>query len=284
MPRILEVKTVQSCAFRVLVESLKEILTDVNIEFRRKDDNIDNDSTDETKKTDESKKSKGGMKIMAMNAKKTVLIHLKLDANNFDTFMCDKPKIVVGVNMFNLFKLIKTINNADILTLFIDSEDISKLGVKIENAEKKTVTTYRLKLMDLDETQLDVPPTTFDAQITMPSGDFHKLCRDMHNISELIEIQNVGKSVILKGDGDIADQETVLGETINGLKVDRDDNNPNIVQGKYELKHLVMFTKCTSLCTTIDLFMKNDYPLVIRYTVASLGNIILCLAPFMDDV
>lgn len=257
--RVLEVKTVQSTAFRVLVESLKEILTDVPIEFRRMEEDEGSESS--------GKKSKGGMRIMAMNSKKTVLIHLKLDAANFDVFICKKPKITIGVNMLNLFKLIKTINNSDILTLFMDSEDMSRLGIQVENAEKKNKTIYKLKLMDLDNDKLEVPPTEFDAVISMPSTDFHKLCRDMHGITELIEIQCVDKKVILRGDGDIADQETKLGETINGLSVKRTDDNNNIVQGKYELKHLVMFTKCTSLCTIINIYMKNDYPLVIHYSV-----------------
>ena len=51
---ILEVKTVQSSAFRVLIEALKEILTDANFEF---------DST--------------GIKVMAMDSSHTVLVHLK---------------------------------------------------------------------------------------------------------------------------------------------------------------------------------------------------------------
>ena len=33
MVRILDVKTVQSSAFRILIEALKEILTDANMEF-----------------------------------------------------------------------------------------------------------------------------------------------------------------------------------------------------------------------------------------------------------
>ena len=37
MEKILEIKTVQSAAFRVLTEALKEILTDANFEF----DNLD---------------------------------------------------------------------------------------------------------------------------------------------------------------------------------------------------------------------------------------------------
>ena len=201
MTRILVVKTIQSGAFKVLAESLKELLDDVNIEFR------------EHKKGDS--KSKGGIRIMAMNNKKTVLIHLKLNAKNFEEFICLRPKITIGVNMLHFFKLIKTMDTSSVLTLFIDSDDTSKLGIKIENAEKKQITIYKLGLMDLDNEQLEVPPTSFDAVITMPSTDFHKLCRDMNHISEFIEIQNAGKSVILKGTGDIAEQETILGETIN---------------------------------------------------------------------
>ena len=52
-----------------------------------------------------------------------------------------------------------------------------------------------------------------------------------------------------------------------------------IVQGIYELKHLVLFGKCTSLCNDIEIYMKNDYPLVIKYTVATLGRLLLCLTP-----
>ncbi len=64
---ILEIKTVQSAAFRVLTEALKEILTDANFEF------------------DES-----GIKIMAMDSSHTVLVHLKLSAENFESYHCQK--------------------------------------------------------------------------------------------------------------------------------------------------------------------------------------------------
>jgi len=33
------------------------------------------------------------------------------------------------------------------------------------------------------------------------------------------------------------------------------------------------------MCNQIQLYIKNDYPLIIQYSVASLGFIKLCLAP-----
>jgi len=63
-----------------------------------------------------------------------------------------------------------------------------------------------------------------------------------------------------------------------GVKVQKLGSPTEIVQGVFELKYLTMFTKCTNLCPSIELYLKNDYPLVLRYMVANLGEIRLVLA------
>jgi proliferating cell nuclear antigen len=64
-----------------------------------------------------------------------------------------------------------------------------------------------------------------------------------------------------------------------GMSFVKNNNKDDIIQGLFALKHLVLFTKCTNLCNNVELYLKNDYPLIIRYSVASLGEIKLCLAP-----
>ena len=44
--------------------------------------------------------------------------------------------------------------------------------------------------MDLLEENIHCPPAEFQSVITMPSTDFQKICRDMHNLSDNIEIQS----------------------------------------------------------------------------------------------
>ena len=255
---VLEVKTVQAAAFRILTEALKEILTDANFVF------------DET-----------GLKVMAMDSSHTVLVHLKLTANNFEYYHCENKKIL-GINMINFFKLIKTMGNSDTLTLYIDNDDESTLGIKIENSEKNSITKYKLNLMDLHEDNISIPPAVFDSVITMPSVDFQKICRDMHNLSDNIEIRSLENQIIFSCKGHFASQETIIGETNSGLSFVKNQNPEEIVQGIFALKHLVLFSKCTNLCSSIELYLKNDYPLIIKYAVASLGEIKLCLAPKCD--
>ena len=256
---ILEVKTVQSGAFRILVEALKEILTDANLEF------------DQT-----------GLKIMAMDSSHTVLVHLKLHSDNFEHYSITKDRVVLGVNMINFFKLIKTMGNSDTLSLFVKEGKESKLGILLENVEKNIKTQYELNLMDIDEEMMSIPPAAFESVITMPSVDFQKICRDMHNLAEDIEIQSVGSELQFRCKGEFASQETVLGETNSGMSYVKNTNPEEIIQGLFALKHLVLFSKCTNLCPSIELYLKNDYPLIIKYLVASLGEIKLCLAPKID--
>ena len=67
------------------------------------------------------------------------------------------------------------------------------------------------------------------------------------------------------------------------MKFKQNLDDTYIVQGMFSLKYLVLFTKCTNLCNQIQLYIKNDYPLIIKYAIASLGMIKLCLAPNTND-
>jgi len=53
----------------------------------------------------------------------------------------------------------------------------------------------------------------------------------------------------------------------------------NIIQGEFSLQNLGYFIKCTNLCSNIEMYLENGLPLVVKYNVASLGEIKLCLAP-----
>ena len=162
----------------------------------------------------------------------------------------------------------------------MSEDNINTLGIRIENPDSENlITNYKLNLLDLNEDTIKIPPTTFESVITMPSTDFQKICRDMFALADILEIKSIDQQLIFSCKGDFASQETILGETNNGLKFVQNDKPSDIIQGMFSLKNLVLFTKCTNLCNTIKMYIKNDYPLIIEYSVASVANIKLCLAP-----
>lgn len=253
---IFELVTVQTQPFRNLFESLKEILPDTNMIL------------DET-----------GLKISAINSKKSMFVHLKLDAKKFDKYYC-KNKCIVGLSLVNLFKLIKTSTNNDTLTLYIDDHNTNLLCVKIQNNDKNKTTEYELNLMDLNEETIAVPPADFESIIIMPSVDFYKICRDMNGISDKIEIKSVGNQLIFSSCGDAIKQKTIFGQGAEGINFEKSpDSDDLIIQGYYDLKELTIFTKCSSLCNNISICMKNNYPIILIFAVGNLGELKLALAP-----
>ena len=258
---LLDIKTVQASTIKLVIDAMKEILMDVNLEF------------DET-----------GMKIIALDNTHIVLIHLKLEADKFEKYYCER-KLYVGINMLKFHMLIKTITNSDILSLFILKNDPNVLGITIENSERNVKTTYRLSMLDIDVVNVEIPPQDFNTTITMPSAYLQKIIRDMHNLAEYIEIKNINEKLILSCQGEFCCQETILGteksQNINMIK--NGDNSQEIIQGVFSLKYLSIFTKCTNLCSTVEIYLKNSYPIILQYGIASMGSVKLCLAQKSED-
>jgi len=71
---------------------LKDILNDVNVYF-----------------------SSSGLRILTLDTAKVALVDMFLPAENFEHFQSET--IVVGINVTNMFKLLKFISNNDTLTM-----------------------------------------------------------------------------------------------------------------------------------------------------------------------
>jgi proliferating cell nuclear antigen len=258
---VLTIKTVQIAPFRTLMIALKDILLETNISFQP-----------------------DGIRIINMDKSHTILVHLYLAASNFEFYECKKDKIIIGVNMFHLFKLINSIDNDDTLTIYIENNDyfdgiVSHLALKFENGDIKQCKTQKLKLIEPEQDELEVPDVKFSSIINLPSADFQKIIRDLSCISDKLEIKSVGNELIFKCQGQFASAEIHRAEADESMKFILKQDSSKVIQGEFSLKNLGYFIKCTNLCPQIEVYLENDLPLVVKYNVASLGEIKLGLVP-----
>jgi proliferating cell nuclear antigen len=256
---VLTIKTVQIAPFRTLMTALKDILLETNITFQP-----------------------DGIRIINMDKSHTILTHLHLAAQNFEFYECKKEKIIIGVNMFHLFKLINSIDNDDTLTIYIENGDyldgvVSHLALKFENGEIKQCKTQKLRLIEPESEELEYPDVKFSSIINLPSTDFQKIIRDLSCISDKLEIKSVGNELIFKCSGQFASAEIHRAEADGSMEFVLKQDPNKIIQGEFSLKNLSYFIKCTNLCSQIELYLENDLPLIVKYNVASLGEIKLCL-------
>lgn len=258
---LLLVRTVQCSAFKNLLETLKDILTDCNFIF-------DN----------------SGIKCLTMDVTHCVIVSLKLNSHNFETFQC-KQRLTIGLNLTNMFRLIKSVGSSDTLTIQVKQSDPTRLIIISKNTDKDHCTTYKLNMLDIDEMRLDIPDTNFESVLTMPSADFQRICRDMATLSDSMVIKSVSKKLILNAVGDFAEQQTEIGERDHGMCFqNKSDYQDEVIEyGKFNLKFLSQFSKASVLCGTVDIYLTPRYPLILSYSVASLGRLLFVLASDVES-
>jgi proliferating cell nuclear antigen len=258
---VLTIKTVQIAPFKTLVTALKDILLETNVSFKE-----------------------DGIRIINMDKSHTVLVYLNLEACKFEHYECKKEKIIIGLNMVHFFKVICSSDSDETLSIYIENSDyvdgiVSNLTFKFENGDIKQCRKLKLKLIEPEPEELEYPDVKFSSIINLPSSDFQKIIRDLSCISDKLEIKSVGDELIFKCVGGFATAEITRAEADGSMKFIEKQDSSKINQGEFSLKNLGYFIKCTNLCPQIEVYLENDLPLVVKYNVASLGHIQLCLAP-----
>jgi proliferating cell nuclear antigen len=91
-----------------------------------------------------------------------------LAADNFEEYQCDQEEIIAGINISNTFKLLKTITNNDVLKLKLIQRSIWILKSRVN---QKRQTKFQLKLLDINESRIEVPEVDDD------HCDYPPICR-----------------------------------------------------------------------------------------------------------
>jgi len=88
-----EAKLTEGNLLKKIVEAIKDIVTDVNIDV-----------------------NPSGISLQAMDSSHVALVSLYLSMEGFETYRCDTPS-VLGVNVTNLAKVMKLADSEDTITL-----------------------------------------------------------------------------------------------------------------------------------------------------------------------
>lgn len=260
---VLTIQSLQIHPIRNLLTAIKDILTDVTMTF-----------------------TKEGIKIINFDSKNhTILVDVVLHAERFEKFVCIPDKIIICANTQQLFKLISTMTNDDILTIYIDKADyhdgiVSELGLQYDNREIKQCYSHKLRLIEVETEELVMPEMEYSTIINLTSNYFHKVIRDMNGISDRIEIKSVGNDLIFSCVGPYASCQIIRSENDDDTMsfIGKPDAS-KVIQGEYSMKSLTNFIKCSSLCPYLEIYLENNRPLIVDYKVATLGSIRLCLGP-----
>lgn len=301
--KILYIETPHTSAFKQAIEKISGVLSECSIVFIKPTPSV-NDHNDHYEEIDDTKedgdddepydnrnsnesdsnssKKQSGIRILTLTPDKNIMINLKLDAANFDEFKCEEPTITIGVDTHSLYAALKTINDAHPLVLYInkDNRNVLRINSLHETEQNYEETDIEINLMDLEAPKYTIPKTKFNSKFSMPSVKFNNVCKHISSNSTFVEITSVGNEFIFRGKNDSNKITKAYKDISNG---DTGNKNKQLAQGIFELKNLMSFSKCNKLCETVDIYLKNNFPLVLCIPVATLGKLFVFLTPIEND-
>jgi proliferating cell nuclear antigen PCNA len=234
-----------------------------------------------------SKKEQGGIKILEVNDYKTIIVHVRLFAKNFYKFQCKYDTYTIGLEPQTMYNFIKNIDKEGVMSVYVTEGKKQIMNIELNNQENKNKSTYEFKLMDLNQTKHQIASPQFDVMVEMETDEFHNMCKEMHTHGKNVGIVCTEKKIrfYCKGNSGIITKEFENGGcVVISLKGDnKKTTEPIIISEVFDLQNITAFNKCRSLCTYIQLLLKNKYPMFIRYEVATLGVMQVGFVPTNDD-
>ena len=74
------------------------------------------------------------------------------------------------------------------LTLAAGRQDAEVVTFMFESPNQEKISDFEMKLMVIDSEHLGIPETEYNSEVTMPSGEFQKICRDLTTFGDTGEL------------------------------------------------------------------------------------------------
>jgi len=256
----LEAQLQQSVLLKKVVDAMKDLCKDVNFDCSEK-----------------------GIQVQSMDSSHVALVSLLLRESAFSEFKCERPTSL-GMNVDSLAKILKMCGPADSLKLRWQNE-ADTVSFQCEGGDDR-IADFDLKLMQIESEHMEIPEQQYKVVAKLPSAEFQKICRDLKEFGETMQIKAGKDGLTFSVQGDLGagnvmlkPRESEKPEERVALKVDEP------VTATFALRYLVNFSKAAPLCGAVELGLGPDAPLLVKYELESTenGHLQFYLAPKIDE-
>jgi len=251
----------QAVLLKKVVDAMKDLCKDVNFDCSEK-----------------------GLSVQAMDSSHVALVSLLLRESAFAEFKCDRPTSL-GMNVDSLGKVLKMCGPSDSLKLrWQDGEDT--VSFQCESGADDRITDFSLKLMQIESEHMEIPEQQYKVVVKLPSGEFQKICRDLKEFGETMQIKASKEGITFSVQGDLGTGNVMLKPRESEKPEDRVQLTVHeAVTATFALRYLVNFSKAAPLCGTVELGLGPDAPLLVKYELekADNGHMQFYLAPKIDE-
>jgi len=217
-----------------------------------------------------------GIRLTMMDHHRTILTKLELESDNFTMYKykCPTTKMYLGINLNHFHKMLKSIKKKDSMQLFIDDESPTDLGIKVIPKENNRITTSFVKIQGIQNLDIDIP-TGYGKPVIVPSAEYQKMVKDMSHIGNVMNVVSRDFHIEFKCNaGGVLKRNVEFGEFSDSDNEDEDnDMKTEVYDQTFDTDQLSRITKMAGLSTNIQIYPKDDLPLLFKSNVGTLGKI-----------
>ena len=190
-----------------------------------------------------------------------------MDKNSFLSLQVERP-ITLGINLGALKSVMINVKTKTAQILYLKS-DGETLSIKCDTDGKSVL--YELKLMDIQEEQLNIPDMDFQYVVHLPSSEFVRTCLTGFGDTMFIQIGSDIKFVSKGSDGSSSvSYADVVMKSSGELTLE------------FASRYLALFTKGASLSKNVVLYLSPDMPIRIEFSFGG-GHMSYYLAPKIEE-
>jgi len=213
-----------------------------------------------------------GISIIAMDSSHISLIKTFIPSDYFNVYNCINPT-KKGIDLSIFCKIINNCSNNDELNIIFE-EDFVTVSFINDNYNKK----YKMRLICIDEEELDIPDDEDSQKISFDSKYFYNLIKDFVDIGDSLNF-TIDEAFKVTCKGDMTETDLTINK--NSYKIE--NKSTDEYNKSYTTSFINNFAKGYNLSKTIDIITNPDMPIQLNYSFLDTGYIKYFVAPKIDD-
>lgn len=270
---MVRMRTRQTSSFVYMFDSLCEIVTEAVLCFRKE-----------------------GLYLRETAFSMSVLVTAQLDASRFEQYEVDGDPICVLISLPLLCGLLRTANITDTIVVDIGTQSNSasttmELCLQSGNGgvnRSYRIPVYRIPMGDsrIHERLTPGVEKVFDHVLHLNTKHLTHMCTNVFPFAQVVTIEVKGPKVsftVKSSDSLVSRARVTLGASTESI--DRPSKRPHThcIRANFHTHRLALFAKALALHPVCNMYLAEDYPLVIEILINQLGKLRLCLMHISDD-
>ena len=223
-----------------------------------------------------------GLSVQTMDSSHVSVIELSIPSTWFSRYDLDED-VVIGISTILMFKILGTREKEQHILIDYNGDNTDKLQIRFESEKSLFNKAFEVPLVDLDTEIMGIPEMEYEAEFTLPSAHFAGLVNQLKQFGDSMDIQCSEESIVLYANSVDSGKMSV--------KIDIEDLSSFVIDEggqmrlSYSLNNLYNMVQYHKLSTNVDISLKPDFPMKLRFNILGDVNTYICmyLAPKISD-